>query len=184
MPWISTVSCCCCKGSESSVMSWGTHSSKVIYSSVENKLWVGQWKIVFLRLRKQGSSDVQFASRQLGNGNFKFKKWEKISVKQKIVLTLEGICFCWYSSESDQAHIVNASWTNTSPCLIQRHTYRTLQHKNHIDKCRLHEQSSNLSLEHWAVYRIPYGYSIHIYSTWEQKRRYSLIRLKFYWGSC
>ena len=61
MPWISTVSCCCRKGSESSVMSWGTHSSKVIYSSVENKLRVGQWKIVFLRLRKRGSSDMQFA---------------------------------------------------------------------------------------------------------------------------
>ena len=34
---------------------------KVIYSSVENKLRAGQWKIVFLRLRKQGSSDMQFA---------------------------------------------------------------------------------------------------------------------------
>ena len=42
--WISTVLCCCRKGLESSVMSWGTHSSKVIYSSVENKLRV-QWVV-------------------------------------------------------------------------------------------------------------------------------------------
>ena len=102
-----------------------------------------------------------------------YQKREKI--KQKSAFTLEGICFCWYWSEGDQARIANASWTNTSPCPNQKRTCRNLQHKNRIGKCRLHGQSWNLSWEHREVDRIPHGYSIH--STWEE-RRYSLIRFK------